>query len=247
MDLTRSKLAARNNADWCQSVCQAHGVPGEFLPTVWINRAIPPPYHPNLIVISPAGDPEKIGESIRELVDLRLPPKWSIKDSFSTLAPEKLGFDLLFEASWIWRDPAPVGSGAWSSGMRWNHIVSPERLLDWEAAWSGNPLNSDVTGRPVQFPASMLEDRQIVFFSGSLGQAICAGGIANFSENVVGVSNIFVNTGNPRDAWTGLVDQVQAAFPGLPLVGYERTPELESALACGFKPVGNLRVWTHHG
>jgi hypothetical protein len=246
MDLSRSKLAARNNADWCQSVCQAHGVPGEFLPTVWINRGIPPPYHPNLIVISPAGDPEKMGEYIRELVDL-LPPKWSIKDSFSTLKLEKLGFDLLFEASWIWRDPGPVDPRGPSSGIRWNRIVSPEQLVGWEAAWSGNPRNSDATGQPVQFPASMLEDRQIVFFSGSLGQAIHAGGIANFSENVVGLSNVFVNAGDPRDAWIGLVDQVQAAFPGLPLVGYEHSPELESALACGFKPVGNLRVWTHTG
>jgi hypothetical protein len=247
MDLSRSKLAAHNNADWCQSVCQAHGVPGEFLPTVWINRGIPPPYHPNLIVISPAGDPEKMGEYIRELVGLRLPPKWSIKDSFSTLKLEELGFDLLFEASWIWRDPGPVDPRGSSSGIRWYRIVSPEQLLEWEAAWSGNPRNSDTTGRPVQFPASMLKDRKTVFFSGGLGQAIHAGGIANFSENVVGLSNIFVNAGDPRDAWIGLVDQLQAAFPGLPLVGYERNPELESALACGFKPVGNLRVWTHNG
>ena len=30
--------AARNNAEWCDAVCRAHGNPGEFHDDIWLNR-----------------------------------------------------------------------------------------------------------------------------------------------------------------------------------------------------------------
>ena len=246
MNVSRTELAARNNAIWCDSVCRAHGVPGEFLPTVWLNRSLPPLYHSNLIVISHSGIREKTLDYIQELIDLPLPGKWSVKDSFSNLELGALGFDLLFAASWIWHDPAPLRPGRSSSGIRWSRIVSPEELAHWETAWAWDPHNLDAFGKPAQFPAALLEDRQIVFFTGALGQEIIAGGIANRTGELVGLSNVFVNAGDITAAWSGLVNCVQEAFPVLPIVGFEREYELETARACGFKPIGNLRVWTRH-
>jgi hypothetical protein len=247
MNASRLELAARNNAIWCDTVCRAHGVPGEFLPAVWLNRNQPPPYHSNLIVLSASSDPAKTIGYIRELIDLPLPGKWSVKDSFATLELEPLGFEVLFEATWIWLDPASREPDRSSPGIQWNRINSPADLADWVTAWSGNTLNSEAVGRPAQFPGSMLEDRQVAFFAGCQGREIAAGGIANRTDGVVGLSNVFVNAGDAQAAWAGLVNRVQLAFPGLPMLGYERSRALEFALACGFEPVGNLRVWIRCG
>gem|GEM_PF-6650955 len=36
---------------------------------------------------------------------------------------------------------------------------------------------------------------------------------------------------------------VQAAYPGLPVVGYERGADLAAMRALGFRSLGSLRVW----
>jgi hypothetical protein len=246
MNSSHVEFAARNNAIWCDPVCRAHGVPGEFLPSVWLNRNTPPPFHSNLIVISDSGDCGKSLEHIRELIDLPLSGKWSAKDSFFNLELATLGFDVLFEASWIWCDQALTYSRHSSSGIHWSRIASAVELAHWENAWEGNSQNFDTIGKPAHFPRSLLEDRQVAFFAGTFEQEIIAGGIANRTGNVVGLSNVFVNSGDAPAAWIELVKILQDTFPALPLVGYERNQELESALACGFKSIGSLRVWIRH-
>lgn len=44
------------------------------------------------------------------------------------------------------------------------------------------------------------------------------------------------------DDWSGAVAAVSAAFPGLPVVGYEHGDALSAALAWGAEPLGPLRV-----
>jgi hypothetical protein len=43
--------------------------------------------------------------------------------------------------------------------------------------------------------------------------------------------------------WAELTAVIGAEFPGRPLVGYERGDDLAAAVAGGFQPVGDLRVW----
>jgi len=43
----RSVRAARNNAEWCDAVCRAHGNPGEFHDGIWLNRKPVPRFYPN--------------------------------------------------------------------------------------------------------------------------------------------------------------------------------------------------------
>jgi hypothetical protein len=70
-----------------------------------------------------------------------------------------------------------------------------------------------------------------------------AGAIVNRTGPVVGVSNVFTTTITADEAWAGIAPAVAAAFPSLPLVGYEQGDELQAALAAGFTQVGALRVW----
>jgi hypothetical protein len=240
------EFAARNNAIWCDTVCCAHGVPGEFFPTVWLNRNAPPPFHSNLVVTSNSSDRTATLDHIRDLMKLSLPSKWSVKDSFFNLELATLGFDVLFQASWIWRKPGVSNVSSSPTNIRWSRVTSPTELLRWEAAWSEDSRNADSNGKPAQFPSSLLADPEVVFFAGYQERNIVAGGIANRTGAVVGLSNVFVHSGDAIAAWSGLVKSTQDCFLDLPLVGYERDIALEAALACGFKPIGSLRVWICH-
>jgi hypothetical protein len=268
MNTSLVERAARNNAIWCDSVCRAHGIPGEFFPTVWLNRGAPPPYHSNLVVLSGARDADQNEtlDHIHALMTLPLPPRWSVKDSFFNLDLAPLGFEVLFEATWIWRLPGsqkpvspsarklrnlpqvrakdtdPRGRPAGRS-LRWSRISSSIKLTRWEAAWSSDSRNSDTLGRPAHFPVSLLDDPNIAFFAGTQGTEIVAGGIANRTGDVVGLSNIFATRGEAVEVWNGLVGNTWKVFPDLPQVGYERGPDLAAALKCGFTPIGSLRVW----
>jgi hypothetical protein len=239
--------AAYNNAVWCDTVCRAHGVPGAFVGPVWLNHKVPPPYHSNLVVISDAGSRKAITDRIHRLMQRPLAPGWSVKDSFCNLDLAHNGFAVLFEASWLWREPALRRARQETSGLRWSRVATAAELARWLAAWAGDSGNAAVIGRPAQFPASLLADPQVAFLSGATGQEIVAGAIANQTAGAAGLSNVFVNGIDETAAWAALVNMASDAFPGLPLVGYERGATLDVARECGLQPIGPLRVWTHQG
>ena len=234
----RVAAAARNNAAWYASMFRAHGLPDETLPAVWLSRAPPPPYHSNLVVIADA--PNDALAHIRALMALPLAPGWSLKDSFHNLALNGLGFDVLFEASWIWRAAGPTEA---PSDPGWTRITSPAELPAWEEGWRGEAGNAAAQGRPAQFPAALLADPDIAFFACHRGGELVAGGIANRAAGAVGLSNVFIASGDARAVWAGLIHAASEIFPGLPLVGYQRGASLDTAIACAFQPIGPLRVW----
>ena len=43
--------AALNNARWCDTVCRAHGVPGSFSASMWVNDHQVPPYHSSIVTL----------------------------------------------------------------------------------------------------------------------------------------------------------------------------------------------------
>lgn len=246
MHASKVRLAARNNALWCDAVCRAHGVPGEFFPTVWLNRSAPPPFHSNLIVVSDSGVHDSTLEHIRDLMSLPLAANWAVKDSFFNLELGPLGFDPLFQATWIWREPGVDAAGGVSTDVRWSRVTASEELANWEASWAGHSRNSGARSASPQFPGSLLKDAEHAFIAGLRGREIVAGGIANRTGNVVGLSNVFVSSGETIAAWTGLVTAIEQAFPDFPLVGYEGGAALDAALACGFEAIGPLRIWARH-
>jgi len=242
---SRTVAAARNNASWCDAVCRAHGIPGELRSSVWLHRGVPPPYYSNLVVVADVPDPTEILAHVQELIRQLGRAGWSIKDSFSSLDLGALGFRLLFEASWIWLDPrsARPGPRPASRDIRWSRVSSPAELARWEAAWSGDDRNPEAAGKPAQFPPALLADPDIAFFSAHEDRDIVGGGIANRADGIVGLSNVFTGAADPQEIWSGLSAIAGAAFPGLPLAGYERGASLGVAASCDFMPIGPLRVW----
>ena len=192
--------------------------------------------------------------------------RFSVKDSFATLDLSRLGFDVLFEATWLWRDPAGVhptfGSGlhhlegeeggekvrrtqdrATHRALAWSVVADAAGLARWEAAWAGLHEGQAVPGSERIFRRGLLHEPGVALLAGARDGQVVAVAAANQTGEVVGLSNVFAPAAEADACWAGAVAFVAALFPGRPLVGYERGDDLAHAQAVGFVPVGPLRVW----
>lgn len=236
----QSEQAARNNAIWCDTVCRAHQIPGEFDDWLWLNRNHVPRFYSNAVTLKRDGVAEQLAaiQTLSGVLDV-----FSVKDSFSTLDLTPLGFRLLFEAMWLWREAdRPLPDHA-PDGVEWMVIREPSELAKWEAAWNG-PTGDDPATEPDRvFLPSLLEDEDVVFIGAYRDREIVAGAIANLTDEVVGLSNVFTPKDDALAYWGGCVAAIMAAFPGRPLVGYEWEEELAIAQQVGFEPLEPLRIW----
>jgi hypothetical protein len=240
----RAEQAARNNAGWCDTVCRAHGKPGEFLDGIWINRRETPPFYPNAVTLSAARGSAAQLERIRDLVQMGLPGHWAVKDSFSALDLGPLGFETLFEAAWLYRSASlPRPEGGDIAEVHWARVSRASELAQWETAWRGAPVTEGHTEQASVFLPSLLTDRSVVLIAAYKDQRIVAGAIANRTGDVIGLSNLFVPERDPEPFRAGCVAAVIEAFPALPIVGYETGQELAAARTLGFEELGPLRVW----
>ena len=98
----RTAQAVYNNAVWCDTVSRAHGSPGEFLDTIWLNRRETPRFYPNAVTLSEAESSAQL-DHIRDLIKADIPGEWGVKDSFHALDLTPLGFWVLPSAEWIYR------------------------------------------------------------------------------------------------------------------------------------------------
>ena len=227
--------AAFNNARWCDAVCRAHGHPGELTDALWLNRAEVPPFYPNVVTLTPEGG----ARQLEVISELELPGRWAIKDSFATLDLAPLGFEELFSAQWIQFSSERMAPTT-ASGARWVQVRDTAALAAWEAAWRGQqgPAPTHAVFRP-----GLLEDAGVGIFAAYHEDTLVAGAIAYRAEGVVSLSNTFFAGSRARVLRAELLGQLLAAFPGLPLVGYERGDELAAWCALGFEPIGPLGVW----
>ena len=237
-----SAQVATNNARWCDAISRTHGAPGELHDHLWLSRHPMPRFYPNVVTLSAQSGVTAQLAGVRELVDAAQLGSFAVKDSFASLDLAPLGFRVLFAATWLWRDTALPPPAIVDTGLRWTIIGEPADLITWEAAWNGLPVDPVSPPLPAVFLPTLLADPDIQFVAAYRDQQVVAGAIANRSGDVVGVSNVFAHTDAER-SWAGCLATIIAAFPGLPLVGYERGEELGIAERLGFVAVGPLRVW----
>ena len=236
----RTIRAARNNAEWCDAVCRAHGIPGEFHQDIWLNRHPVPRFYPNAGTLAEPSRGQL--DLIDELIAARLPPGWAIKDSFSALDLSSRGFQVLFVAEWICLSVARVKDmAAARPTMRWEVVRDDRALAEWESAWSGSAGDS---GGDRIFLRSLLENKDVAVVAGFRDRRIIAGAIANRSDGVVGWSNFFAPKAELLECAAESLATITRVFPNLPIVGYEHGDELRDALALSFESIGPLRVWT---
>ncbi|WP_432719681.1 hypothetical protein R0381_000181 [Jeongeupia wiesaeckerbachi] len=228
--------ATRNNAQWCDAVCRAHGLDSVLGDDVWASPRRTPPYYPDAVTLAPTASEA----SVLARIDTGNPGS-SVKDSFSRLDLAPAGFEILFDAQWIHR-PANTSTGtpaaaASATPLEWRRITSAIGLADWETAWGG----AESTG--LFRPALLTEEIAFLAALDASGH-IVAGAAANRTGDVVGLSNVFATDGIPADlAWRGSLALIATLWPGQAVVGYESGADLHTAIRHGFRPVGPLRIW----
>jgi hypothetical protein len=247
MDTIR-RAAVHNNAVWCDAVCRALGCETAWVDGLWTNRDPAPPYYSNAVATHPGAEVAQ-RRRIREMVRSPLVRPWSVKDAFFALdlAPE--GFGILFEAEWIHlpaeRDLVPRDELELPTVV-WSAVSTPQELAAWEVAGGGEDRAADVLGSGLFQPA-LLADQAIRFLWARQGDDALGVAIANRSDDgsgpVVGISNLVLGEVTPEPLRLGAVRAVRDAFPGLPMVGYERGDDLLAMIALGFEAAGPLRVW----
>ncbi|MFD6228151.1 hypothetical protein ACFWFZ_14905 [Streptomyces sp. NPDC060232] len=228
------RLAALNNAGWCDAVCRAHGLSPRYEgEDLWLSTVRTPPLYPDAVTL----DASVPAESVLRSVDTGS-PGCSVKDGFAVLDLSQDGFEVLFEAQWIHRPAGAPVTAAARSAPQWSQVRDAAELAAWEAAWGGE-------GATGLFRPSLLGG-DTAFLAGRAGGRIVAGAVAHTCAGAVGVSNLFARDGAGADeAWSGALTAVAARRPDLPVVGYEHGEDLDAALRNGFTAVGPLRVWLH--
>ncbi|WP_370113214.1 hypothetical protein [Streptacidiphilus sp. MAP12-33] len=219
------RAAARNNADWCEAMCRAHGLRGEFRADAWSSPARTPPYYPDAVTLGP----HVRAADLLARVDTRTAGA-TLKDSFAVLDLHPHGWTPLFDANWIARAPLSA-----ASGTHWRRVRTLTELGHWEQAWDG--------GVDALFRSSLLDDPSVLLLA---APDYGAGAILSLGAGVVGVSNLFgagEDADDPDRAWHDCVAAASVFCPGLTLVGYEQGQDLAAAERAGFARLGPLRVW----
>lgn len=221
--------AALNNAEWCDVFCRTHGVAGRFAADAWSSAERTPSFYPDAVTLVTGCS----AEGLLSRVDAS--PGCSIKDSFDDLDLSASGFDVLFTAEWFCQGRArrrrmPKG---------WSAVVDVEELERWEAAWSESPQQ-----RPL-FRRELLADARITILARSDGRRLRAGAIANRSQSVIGLTNVFDIDGDLESAWRDGASAAQTAWGPMPVVSYDASESLDAAHRAGFETIGNLTVWVN--
>ena len=216
--------AVWNNVEWCSLVSPRGGMDDKST-GVWLAAGTPAAFFPNAVTLRAGVNAADLGSALSDR------PRCSVKDSFADVDLKPYGFRELFSASWIAGRPAPGDDD--STG--WSCVTDPADLESWCTA----------AQLPEVLPMRLLGNPKVRVLAHRLDGVILAGAIANRSDTVVGLSNVFrVEDYAP---WHQIVAVVTHHFPKLPIVGYESGGELATALRAGFDDVGPLRVWLREG
>ncbi|WP_338676550.1 hypothetical protein V1460_28960 [Streptomyces sp. SCSIO 30461] len=226
--------AARNNAEWCDAMCRAHGITGVFGEWAWTSESRTPPLYPDAVTLSPRA----VARDVLEGID-RAAPGCSVKDSFGRLDLAADGFEVIIDARWIHR-PATLATPVAPADVVWRPVRTVGDLARWSAAWSGG--DEAMAGI---FRTELLADRATTVLAGTTdgGRRTVAGAVVSRSTSVIGVSNLFCSDDDPERAWAGCLAAVARLWPGMPVVGWETGDALDAAVAQGCVPGDALRVW----
>jgi hypothetical protein len=241
--LYRRIAATRNNALWCDAVCRSHGIRGRFHDAAFVVTLPVPRFYSNIVTLSGPRDEPAQRECVEALDESGLTGHWSVKDSAAVLELADLGFGVLFEATWLWRDAAVADPSPSGAAVQAEVVGSPEELSSWERAWNREPRNASATSEPRVFRDGLLADPDIAIIAIRRDGEIVAGAAANHTSGVVGLSNVFALTDDVEAAWAACVQAAARHFPDVPLVGYGHGSSLEVAQNLGFEDLGGLRVW----
>jgi hypothetical protein len=218
----RLRLAVDASICWYDKVFDSHGIEHRVDGGWWYALGRPPALHSAAKSIAPWATAAQALDRVASYEHC------SIADSFGSMEPS--GFDLLFEARWLFRPASSASRGPIPDG--WSSIRTPEDLTEWNR-------HADTTG--VLVPG-LLQSPDIDVLELRVGDELRAGFVAHAWADVVSLSNVWTVRALGPD-WREPVHVIEAIHPGRAIVGYVRAGDLELAVEAGFVDVGPQRVW----
>lgn len=230
MRISKSKIAADNNADLCAAIFKANRLRFERDEVSLLCLDSSPLYYPSMVTLDPDATVE---QRLRiERIYGQGSNVVSVKDSFACLDLSDLGFSTLLSASWIWREPITC-----TAPDNWMLVDNSADLSAWHSAWRLNSANDLMV-----FPNECLNDPNLVFLMRKQGNTIEAGCLGNLSGEAVGLSNVFDNCVRDETTWGEAADALSAICDNRPIVGYEEGTRLTAARMARFDIVGELHI-----
>lgn len=233
--------AVSNNAMWCDAVCRAHAAPGHFTPAAWVNANNTPPLYPNMVTTT-GDDVASQFKAVELLIEKRPDSSHAVKDSFSKLDLEPLGFSQLFDALWFARARAPVPENLLGKASPWQHLSTGPELVAWEKAWREAGGLEDILETPT-FPAKLLHEPDVIFLARKTADTVTAGAIAYEASGVIGVTNFFSKPGDAASQFAACLNSLYFTHPKSIPVGYELEDTLAEYAGLNLQLLGPLRVW----
>ena len=216
----RLRRAVDASIGWYEDIFALHGIGSMLEDGLWSSLGPPPPLHSDAVTVEPTVPAEHVRKRIGDRT------RAGVKGSFASLDLSDAGMEVLFSATWIHREAADAGMTGWRA------VRTADALATWNAGWD----TSEVLLPP------LLDRAHLRILERVERGDVIGGAIARLGGAVVDVSNVHGVGGHVVD-WTELAAATARLFPGRPVVGYERGDELDGAIAGGFEPVGELRVW----
>lgn len=218
-----------NNAAWIHEAVSAIGLPGEFTPVLWQNQHDMPPIFPNADTLG--GTESEQLAAITALIKRRPGRVTAVKDAWARLDLTPLGFEPLFEATWIYRDASPLATPA--ENVRLERVTTAAGLRAFAVACNGEELAGVYSPRLLSRP-------DIAWIAAHREGNIIGGVTAFLAHGMNGINNLFAPDNAIAD---GLIRAAVNAFPDVPACGYEGEDTAAPFLVLGFQTVGKLRVW----
>jgi hypothetical protein len=217
----RLRSAVDASIGWYEDLFTLHGVGSVLAGGLLSAAGPPPPLHSDAVVVEPGVTADRV------LARLDGRAHCGVKDSFAAIDLSGAGMDLLFKATWMFRQAAPPAAPA-----GWTTVTGADEL----AEWTGLHDTSEVLLAP------LLQRAHFRILAERVDGRIVAGAVARLGSGIVDLSNVYTTPGHDLD-WAELAGVIGGYFPDRPLVGYERGDALAAATSGGFVPVGDLRVW----
>lgn len=230
-DDNRLIAAVLNNSQWCQAVARAFGAESFLTPELWFSPSPLPRFYPNLITVSPTSK-EAAAAKIQELLSLELGDEFGIKDSFSNLNIEQMGFRAAINGQWVYLASA-VAICQPNTELR--TVKTANDLVSWESSWANGSVINQRT-----FCDGLLDEKDLVFIHDHNRKRGC---VLNRTGDVVGISNVFDAGGDSKSALADCISFAKTRFPDFPIVGWAPVSEENTYVSLGFEAIGSLRVW----
>jgi hypothetical protein len=219
----RLRAAVDASARWYDDVFALHRIPVRVEDGLWSALGPPPPWHSAVKTLEPGVEVERVVRTAERF------EHGTVADSFGDLELDRYGFDLLFSASWVHRDPSLDNTRGLPDG--WSLIDTAESLAEWSLA-------HDYLG---VLPPAVLHNPRFRILACHHGGHLAGGGVTHQGDPGVGLSNAW-GAGAVAES-DELLKAASALHPGQAITDFAEGTELDAMLASGFTALGPQLVW----